>query len=188
MGHIVGERIVLREYRREDLPHMRVWVNDEGITRYLSHIFLPPQTMPMTENFLERVLSGQHGNYHFVIADKETLGYIGQIDLFSVHAVNRTAEMGIVIGSADRQNQGIGAEAVMLLLRFAFLRANLNRIDLWVNADNARAIRCYEKCGFVREGVRRQCHFEGGRYVDNVLMGVLRNEWVCSHDGHVTRG
>jgi len=181
MGHIVGERIVLREYRREDLPHMRTWVNDERITHYLSHIFLPPQTVPMTEGFLERVLSGQHGNYHFVIADKETLGYIGQIDLFSVNAVNQTAELGIVIGSADQQNRGIGSEAIGLLLRFAFQSANLHRIDLWVDADNARGIRCYEKCGFVREGVRRQCYFKGGKFGDLVLMGMLRDEWKARH-------
>lgn len=182
MGHMIGKRIMLREYRREDLPHIRMWVNDTSVTHYLSHIFLPPQTQPMTEDFLERVVSGRNNDYNFVIADKETQEYIGQVDLFNINSINRTAEMGVVIGNESRQSQGIGTEAITLLLQFAFFKANLQRIDLWVNADNARAVRCYEKCGFVHEGRRRQCHFDGGQYIDLLMMGALRDEYIASHN------
>jgi RimJ/RimL family protein N-acetyltransferase len=177
MGHIIGKRIMLREYRREDLEAIRKWRNNAEITRFLSHIFLPPQTDPITEEFLERVLSGRHNDYNFIIADRETQAYIGQIDLFNLQSINRTAELGIVIGDPGRLCQGIGEEAIGLLLEFAFTQANLQRIDLWVNENNARALRCYEKCGFVREGVRRHCHFSDGEYIDLILMGALRDEW-----------
>ena len=181
MPHRIGERIMLREYRREDLQEMRKWVNDPGVTHFLSHIFLPAQTLPMTEAFLERVLGGQNLDYHFVIADRQTEAYIGQIDLFNLNTIDRYAELGIVIGDPAQQNRGIGGEAVALMLEFAFQHANLQRVELWVNADNARAIRCYEKAGFVREGCRRQCHFQDGGFADMVLMGALRDEWRARH-------
>ena len=181
MGHRIGERIMLREYRREDLEEMRKWVNDGNVTHYLSHVFLPAQTLPMTESFLERVLSGQNLDYNFVIADRETGAYIGQVDLFGLNTIDRHAELGIVIGNPQWHGQGIGTEAIMLMLDFAFRHANLQRIELWVDADNAGAIRCYKKAGFVHEGCRRKCHFAHGQYVDLNLMGALRDEWCAAH-------
>lgn len=180
MGYMIGQRIMLREYRREDLASIRKWRNDTEVTKYLSHIFLPPQTDPVTEDFLERVLSGRHNDYNFVIAHKDTEAYIGQVDLFNLQSINRTAELGVVIGDPAYRSQGIGTEAITLMLEFAFLRANLQRIDLWVNSTNPRAIRCYEKCGFIREGVRRHCHFEDGAYIDLVLMGALRDDFLAA--------
>ena len=51
MYRLTGERIILREYRQEDLIHMRKWVNDYEITKYLSNIFLYPQSKVDTEKF-----------------------------------------------------------------------------------------------------------------------------------------
>jgi len=181
MGHQIGERVMLREYRREDLEQMRKWVNDPGVTHFLSHVFLPAQTLPMTESFLERVLSGQSTNCHFIIADRQTEAYVGQIDLLNLNTVDRCAELGIVIGDPKRHNQGVGREAISLMLHFAFRRANLQRVELLVDADNAAAIRCYEKAGFVYEGCCRKSHFRDGAYVDINLMGALRDEWCSAH-------
>lgn len=181
MGHRIGERIMLREYRREDLEEMRKWVNDGNVTRYLSHTFLSAQTLPTTEAFLDRVLSGQSLEYNFVIAEGQTGAYIGQIDLFNMNTINRSAELGIVIGDPRRHNQGVGCEAIFLMLDFAFRHANLHRIELWVYACNAAAVHCYEKAGFVHEGCRRKAHFLEGQYIDLNLMSALRDEWCATH-------
>jgi RimJ/RimL family protein N-acetyltransferase len=53
----------------------------------------------------------------------------------------------------------------------------LHRIFLRVHADNQRAIRVYEKIGFVHEGRQRQAEFHGGQYHDLLFMSMLRPEW-----------
>ena len=58
-----------------------------------------------------------------------------------------------------------------------FEELGLRRVDLHTDADNARGIRCYEKCGFVREGVMRERRVRYGKPLDMVLMAVLRDEW-----------
>ena len=40
-----------------------------------------------------------------------------------------------------------------------------------------RAISCYEKCGFVQEGVEREGAFIGGEWHSDVLMSMLKSEW-----------
>ena len=54
----------------------------------------------------------------------------------------------------------------------------LNRVSLTTDELNARAIRCYEKCGFVREGLMRQHRLVDGQFRNAVLMGVLREEFL----------
>jgi RimJ/RimL family protein N-acetyltransferase len=64
-----------------------------------------------------------------------------------------------------------------LLLKHGFETLNLHRIFLRVYETNPRAIRTYEKVGFVHEGRMRQALYRQGQYHDILLMSVLRPEW-----------
>jgi RimJ/RimL family protein N-acetyltransferase len=55
---------------------------------------------------------------------------------------------------------------------------NFRRIKLETLAHNERALRCYEACGFQREGLLRKDEYADGLYRDVVIMGILRGEWV----------
>ncbi len=63
-----------------------------------------------------------------------------------------------------------------MLVEFAFTRLNLRRVHLTTLADNAGALASYRKVGFVEEGRRRESAWVRGRYVDEVVMGLLRSE------------
>lgn len=92
--------------------------------------------------------------------------------------------LGIGIGEREFWGRGYGTEAVQIILRYAFTELNLWRVSLSVLAANPRARRAYEKCGFVVEGrVRGLAHIDGER-IDEVFMGILRDEWERIH--HVT--
>ena len=56
------------------------------------------------------------------------------------------------------------------------VREDLRRVCLEVHSANERGTRAYRSCGFVEEGRMRGHVWLGGRYVDNVIMGVLREE------------
>lgn len=175
MNRIQGARVTLREFRQEDISGLRSWVTDEMTTRCLGGIYMRPQTWEQTERYLSSLLEGDAGGIHFVIADPESLRYLGQCSLMMVDNTARHAELAIVLCPVC-QNQGLGQEAISLLLKYAFDQMNLNRVHLKVRADNPAAIRCYEKCGFQKEGVLRAHAFADGMYQDVVCMGVLRGE------------
>lgn len=175
MYRLAGERIILREYREEDYPYMRSWVNDYEITKYLSNIFMYPHTELDTENFLKAMMEGRYRG--FVIAHKETEEYIGQVDLINIDWPNRVGTIGIVIGTKENLGKGYGSEALKLLLEFAFMKLNLNKLELDVRAFNDRAIKCYKKLGFQVEGVLRENFYDNGQYTDTIRMGILKREW-----------
>lgn len=178
MGHIIGERIVLREYRMEDLPAIRDWVNDSDITSNLSDIFMYPQSIKKTEDFIHMMMEGKSDTHKsFVIAHKDTLEYIGQIDVLNIGWKNRTGSLAIVIGSKKEHGRGFGSEAIRLLQNLVFNDMNLNRLELQVYDFNHTAIHCYKKCGFVEEGRARQKIYRDGKYSDIIYMSILKSEY-----------
>ena len=94
MPRLLGERIQLREYQADDLKAIRQWVNDEATTRLLSTAYWPPQTLVDTEEFLQRMLQSSHNAFNFVIADRESGRYLGQLDLFTVDWRLRCGKLG----------------------------------------------------------------------------------------------
>ncbi|MFD2615639.1 GNAT family N-acetyltransferase [Paenibacillus gansuensis] len=178
MPHIVGDRILLREYRKEDFPFIRKWVNDERIVGALSDVFDYPHTVHATESFLNSMLDGTSSIKGFIIAHKDTEAYIGQIDLHFVDWKNRVAELGIVIGDMEMHGKGYGREAIRLLQRFVFRTLNLNRLQLQVYDYNDKAYRSYLNAGFKEEGRLRQRLFKDGQYRDVIYMGILRDEYL----------
>ncbi|MBW3671884.1 MAG: GNAT family N-acetyltransferase, partial [Acidobacteria bacterium] len=88
----------------------------------------------------------------------------------------RSAELQIRIGPPERRRQGLGTEALELLLGHAFDDLNLHRVQLHALATNTSAIAAYEKLGFVVEGSLRRAAYVDGAYVDIVVMGLLADE------------
>ena len=177
MPRLLGERVMLREYRADDIGEIRKWVNDAETTRYLSTRFWPPQTMTDSEEFLSRMLQSSHNAYNFVIAELSDGRYIGQLDMFRVDWRLRQGELGMVVAAAGDRGRGFGTEALGLMQRFAFRTLGLERLELEVHMDNLPARRCYEKAGFVQEGVKRHAFFTDGRFCDVGIMSVLRDEY-----------
>lgn len=177
MSRITGERVSLREFRQEDISGIRSWATDIETTKTLGGAYLRPQTWEQSERYLSNLLSGDAGGVNLVIADKESLRYLGQCSLMMIDNTARHAELAVVMCPVC-QNQGLGQEGIRLMLGFAFNQMNLNRVYLKVHADNARAVRCYEKCGFVKEGLLRAHAYADGGYKDVLFMGVIRQDFL----------
>lgn len=182
MPRLYGKRIMLREYRSDDLEPMRQWVNDADIVCHLSDIFLYPHPLQASEQFLDDMLEGSSDSRGFVIADPVTEAYIGQVNLDRIDWKNRVGTIGIVIGDVHQLGKGYGTEALRLLVNFAFLEMNLNRLELEVYDFNERACRSYRSCGFQEEGRLREKQYKNGRYVDVIVMGLLRSDWERMQD------
>ncbi len=102
---------------------------------------------------------------------------IGDIGLDGIDWVNGTSYVGISIGDRNEWGKGYGTDAMQVLLRFAFAEINLYRVSLTVFEYNPRAIRSYQKAGFIEEGRARQELNREGRRWDVIYMGILRSEW-----------
>lgn len=171
----VGERIYFRPLETEDLEFLQRLVSGPEIQQYIG-VFWPINRISEKE-WLEGLYKSRE-SAAFGIALKEADRLIGTCELRLGPGPHRTADLGIGIGEPEFQGKGYGAEAIGLLLDYGFGTLNLNRIELKVYANNARGIRCYEKCGFRREGVRREARWWDGRWWDVLEYAILAREWT----------
>ncbi|MGB9522024.1 MAG: GNAT family N-acetyltransferase, partial [Anaerolineales bacterium] len=102
---------------------------------------------------------------------------IGDIALMNIDWRNRSAELGISIGEKSFWNKGCGSDAIKLFLKHCFDTLNLERIFLRVHQTNQRAIRAYQKCGFIQEGLLRRAEYKNGTYLNVLIMAILKSEW-----------
>lgn len=102
---------------------------------------------------------------------------IGTARLHHVDEQNRRARYAIGIFDPSAWGKGLGTEATRLVLRYAFENLGLHRVDLRVLAYTHRAIACYEKCGFVQEGVEREGALIAGEWQSDVIMSILEHEF-----------
>lgn len=174
---IFGDRIRLRALKRDDLPLFVEWLNDPEVIQGLMHYL--PFSAEDEEDWYDGMRKRPLEERPLVIEIPAEDGWepIGNCSLFSINWRIRTAEFGIVIGAKQHWNKGFGTEALQVIIKHGFETLNLNRIALRVYENNPRAIRSYEKAGLVHEGRLRQGHFQDGKYVDVLLMSILRSEW-----------
>jgi RimJ/RimL family protein N-acetyltransferase len=170
-----GRAIDLVALTRDDLASYRRWLDDSRVTEFLEMGARPTRDADC-EAFW-RLASEAEDAVVFAIAERKGGKTVGTCGLYLIQWMARRAQFNILIGEPSAWDRGYGTEAARLILAYAFDVLNLNSVQLGVNADNARAVRSYEKVGFVHEGMRRQFVYRNGRYYDSVMMSVLRDEY-----------
>lgn len=152
------------------------WQQDSQFLRLLDSEAAVPQPARQLKQDFERS-DPQGDSFLFMIralADDRLIGFVG---LWGIRWTHGDTYVGIGLGGRDDWGRGYGTDAMRIVLRFAFMELNLHRVSLGVFEYNPRAIRSYEKAGFVLEGRTRQDLRRAGRYWDSLWMGVLRDEW-----------
>jgi len=173
---IQGKRLTLRAIERDDLPRYVVWLNDLEVTHHLK-TYPPMNLEDETDWYEQQRKDGSTLNLAIVVSDEEW--HIGSVSLMKINQRDQNAELGIIIGDKTRWGQGYGREAIQLLLHYGFTTLNLHRVYLRVDASHTPAIRCYLSCDFVEEGRLRDVVFRQGRFEDQLIMSVLRPEYLA---------
>lgn len=165
---LVGTRCYLSPLDAADVERYVHWLNDPDVYATLQ-IASAVITMDGEKEALAR-LAKEH---NYAVVDLATDAPIGIVGLMELEPIHRTAELGVTIGDKAYWNRGYAAEAITLLVRYAFDILNLHNIVLRVYEFNAAAIRCYEKVGFKHIGRRRGAVQRNRRTHDVVYMDIV---------------
>lgn len=141
-----GNKVKLRPKRLQDAANDYSWRQDIE----LCHLDAAPPIQCSFDEFLEIYLEDLHRLNQSCRFAIETLDgkYIGNCSYFNLDETKKEAEMGIMIGDRIYWNKGYGADAIVTSLNYFFTQTNLQRVYLKTLSWNARAQKCFTKCGF----------------------------------------
>lgn len=163
--------IYLRLMTADDTDDIVCWRNSEKVKKRF--IYQGTFTREGHENWIKTMV--KTGKVvQLMICEFATGKAVGSVYVRDIDETHHKAEYGIFIGEDNARGKGYGTAAAKLMIRYCFEELQLHRLFLRVYADNVRAIRSYEKAGFVKEAYLRDDVFIDGEYKDIVLMGIIR--------------
>lgn len=178
---LIGRRVYLRPFCRDDLPYIQKWWNDAELRRLIGEV--APMSRAETEKWYREWLADKDRIW-FVIALKRGGRVIGEAGLLRMFRPWRATDMTIIIGEKDAWGKGYGTEVGHLLLDYAFKRLGFHRISIGVVGFNKRALKFWESLGFKKEGVKRDEYYYDDEYSDGFMMSILEDEYRELYEAH----
>jgi ribosomal-protein-alanine N-acetyltransferase len=171
-----GPTLTLRLPDPDDAEALLALASDPEVTRWFS--WGPYRDLDGPRAYLER-LPGQRerGEQLDLLVEHRELGPAGITGLSEFSARDRRCIVGTWFG---RRFWGTGAnrESKALVAHLAFAVLGQHRLGSYSNPDNARSTRALLGVGFRHEGVLREWHRHGERWLDVNVFGMLRDDWA----------
>jgi RimJ/RimL family protein N-acetyltransferase len=115
-----------------------------------------------------------HASFSVVELDGGALA--GACVLWAIDPHNRSAHLGLGLRPAFR-GRGLGTDTVAVLCHYGFVVLGLHRLQVDTLTDNHAMIKAAERCGFATEGVNRDAAWVTGQFKDEVVLGLLADQW-----------
>ncbi|MGL4636544.1 MAG: GNAT family N-acetyltransferase [Beijerinckiaceae bacterium] len=167
-------RLLLRRQKHSDVEDRLALGRDEEVYRMFGADIskLTPFTFENAISWVDSI--AYHPAAWVIDLNGKAIG-----EIMINNPVDADQRAGLAIGILDPRElgKGLGSEAVSAVATFCFTELNLHRLTIRVLAFNERAIKAYEKIGFVREGVEREAARVGDKWIDDVIMGLLQRDF-----------
>lgn len=168
MERLKGQQIYLRALEQEDIDFLYELENNTGIWEISGTV------TPYSKGVLRLYLKNAHRDIYdvkqlrLVISDKQNKA-LGLVDLYDFDPKHKRAGVGIVIAEEKERSKGIGAEALELVVTYAFNILEMRQVYANILEENKRSIHLFEKLGFDKVGVKKEWISSCGSYKDEVL-------------------
>jgi RimJ/RimL family protein N-acetyltransferase len=183
-----GEKVALRARIESDVTVLHAELYDDVLTRSRtdSRAWRPISVDSAAAPFRIQEPTEDHITFSVVqLGDGDPL--VGSAVLWGVDLHSRSAHIGMAL-LPEFRGRGLAVDTVRVLCDYGFTVRGLHRMGVETLSDNAAMLRTAERVGFVREGVLRQAAWVNGEFVDEVVFGMLVDEWHESQRRQGTDG
>lgn len=174
--NIKGKKVILRAIEERDLELLHRWANDPETQDIIGLIHFP-SSMDFHKTWFQK-LKDDVLNQRLAI-DTPDVGLIGLSSILNIDWRNNHAWHGVLIGDVDIRGRGYGIDAVMATMRYAFDEMHLERLDGSIIEYHTTSYSFYcGKLGWKEEGRKKNYYFRRGRYWDQIIVGITKNDYT----------
>jgi RimJ/RimL family protein N-acetyltransferase len=175
ISFIDGKKIFLRQYAAKDIDVWYNWFNDADVVKLMDQRRWP-NTKEKQKQYLER-MSVSSSDMQLAIIYKSNDTLIGTVGLHGIDAINRNADISVIIGDKKYWGKGLAKEAVGLLIHHAFAMLNLHKLTAGFVSGNTSSEKLFKSFGFKKEALLREQVYLDGKYHDIIRMGLLKKDY-----------
>lgn len=171
-----GTKIGLRARHADDIPVLQAEMYDDVVAGSRAQV---KPWRPIAADSKDNPLlvdDKKESLVPFSIVELDGGALVGTATLWGIDNHARSAHIGLGLMPSAR-GKGYGTDVVAALCHYGFVVRGLHRLQIETLADNAPMLRAAERNGFVREGVLRSSAWVLGEFLDEVLLGLLAEEW-----------
>ncbi|MCF8345867.1 MAG: GNAT family N-acetyltransferase [Bacteroidales bacterium] len=169
-----SNNIYLRILEKSDIVATQKWINSSEISEIMG--YLPVLSYDNQIDWYDK-LKNDKSRFVYAICEKESGLHIGNVGLGRIDYVNRNCMFNIFIAEQQKRLKGLGSDATLLMLDFAFDRLNMHKVYLQTSLRFTSAIKMYERLGFKNDGVFREHYYTKGGYEDKVIYSIIKREY-----------
>ncbi|MCX5168265.1 GNAT family N-acetyltransferase [Streptomyces antibioticus] len=171
-----GDKIGLRARHEDDIPILRAELYDDVVNSSRSESRPWRPVTPGAQDSRLMVDDTEQAHVPFSVVELDGGALAGTAALWGIDNHNRSAHIGLGLLPGAR-GKGYGTEVVAVLCHYGFVVRGLHRLQIETLSDNPAMLRSAERNGFVREGVLRSSAWVMGEFLDEVLLGLLAQDW-----------
>ena len=179
-------RLIIRDPLLSDIDSWHRLLSDPDTMYYLQDIKTHSldESRENLKSAVDDVINPNRTKYFFTIEEKESTVFIGSVG----YTVTDTTPVGKIVGAGyfilpEHHGKGYMTEAFREVIRFAFERNDVYRINTGCFTDNRASERLMQKCGLKKEADRKACVWHDGRMKDRVEYRLLKDEWTSKIKG-----
>ena len=170
---IEGKLVRLRPPNANDASPMVLWFEDLETTLFLGR--RNPPSVEMEKEWLEIIAKDPNSVVWVVEVDGRAVGTTG---IREIDWKNGFGTTGTLIGDRKLWGKGVGRETMQLRARYAFVQLPLRKLKSSYFDGNTASGRAQAAAGYREVGRFRADRYVDGKWVDEVVTEVLREDWL----------
>ncbi|MCX5392438.1 GNAT family N-acetyltransferase [Streptomyces sp. NBC_00094] len=171
-----GTKVGLRARHEDDIPILLTELYDDAVIGSRAEGGPWRPITPGSKDPRLVVDDKDQTSVPFSVVELEGGTLVGTANLWGIDNHNRCAHIGLGLLPAAR-GKGYSTDVVATLCHYGFVVRGMQRLQIETLADNTAMLRSAERNGFVREGVLRSSAWVLGEFLDEVLLGLLAQDW-----------
>src|SRR5882757_2571539 len=174
--------LVMRPMSLDDIDTVSAWLQDvDDLSLFDRTLTLPPGKDAVRDSWKGDLVGGKFPTAYWFVLEAGDRTAVAVGGLQAVNYIHGDAVLPLLIARSAR-GKGFGLGIAATILDIAFDRLRLRRVTTFFRSDNAITEHLTGRVGFREEGRMRQAWFVDGKYLDCVLVGILREEWLSTRD------
>jgi RimJ/RimL family protein N-acetyltransferase len=176
---LIGDKVALRARRASDIPVLESDLYADVAMRSRTDTRPWRPISPGSPDSPYRLDDTDTSAAAFSVVEVASGELAGEAVLWAIDTHNRLAHVGLSL-RPDFRGKGLGTDIVRVLCRYGFVTRGLHRLQVETLADNDAMIHAAERAGFTQEGTLRRSAWANGEFLDEVILGLLAEEWRAS--------